>query len=96
MDGRVEVRTEPRLVDICPRCEGEVERCHFCGAPARYFVSPPLDHRSHRDLFVCERHRVLLNVEEDEFRDEVAQRLASGPWELGWYVPKDGRPCERH
>jgi hypothetical protein len=71
-----------------------VERCHFCPNAARHFVSPPIDHVGDRDLYVCDRHLALLNVEDASFRNEVGEELGSKQWEIGMYAPTDGCECD--
>ncbi|MBI4393329.1 MAG: hypothetical protein HY556_05975 [Euryarchaeota archaeon] len=95
MSAETRTRRESRIVDVCRRCGSDVERCHFCPDEARHFVSPPTDHVGDRDLYVCDRHIILLNVEDASFRKEVTERLGSAQWEIGMYAPTDGCECDR-
>ena len=93
-DRRTATRTDARIVDICPRCGADVERCFFCDASARHFVGEPGEACGGRTLHVCDQHLVLLNVEDGSFRDEVPEELGSDQWEMGMYAPRDGCWCD--
>ena len=66
-----------------------MERCFFCDASARHFVGEPDEARGGRALCVCDRHLVLLNVEDGSFRDEVRVELGSDRWEMGMYAARE-------